>query len=189
MTHFYNSRAEPKKLLSAEELKVFYTVIEGFLPGADQVMDAINECWDPKATSHEWIMPDGHHVYVPVVEPINGTYSDEQFGDIPLRWLHQTKSDNYRSLCPNVIHSVDGYVAREMIRRCNFQVSHVHDCFVFNPNHLQPVTKTYREIMAEIANSDLLEDILRQITGNSSWTFTKNTDISQEILNSNYMLS
>ena len=189
MTHFYNSRATPKRLLSVEELKVFYTVIEGFLPGADQVMDAINECWNPEATFHEWIMPDGHHVYVPVVEPINGTYSDEQFSDIPLRWLRQTKSDNYRSLCPNVIHSVDGYVAREMVRRCDFQLSHVHDCFVFNPNYLQKVTKAYREIMAEIASSNLLEDILRQITKDPTWSFTKNTDISQEILNSSYMLS
>ena len=189
MTHFYNSRATPKRLLSAEELKVFYQVIEGFLPGADQVMDAINECWDPEATSHEWVMPDGHHVYVPVVEPINGTYSDEQFGDIPLRWLRQTKSDNYRSLCPNVIHAIDGYVAREMIRRCDFQLSHVHDCFVFNPNYLQKVTKTYREIMAEIANSNLLEDILRQITKDPTRSFAKNANISQEILNSSYMLS
>ena len=188
MTHFYNSRATPKRLLSAEELKAFYQVIEGFLPGADRVMDAINECWDPEATSHEWVMPDGHHVYVPVVEPINGTYSDEQFGDIPLRWLHQTKSDNYRSLCPNVIHSVDGYVAREMIRRCNFQLSHVHDCFVFNPNYLQHVTKTYREIMAEIASSNLLGNIIEQLTGCQQWSKT-NDSLGQDILNSSYMLS
>ena len=189
MTHFYNSRARPKRLLSDIELEAFYAVIEGFLPGADRVMDAINECWNSGTDSHSWVMPDGHHVYVPVVEAINGVYSDEQFGDIPLRWLHQTTSDNYRSLCPNIIHSVDGYVAREMIRRCNFQLSHVHDCFVFNPNHLQKVTKTYREIMAEIATSDLLQDILRQITGDTTYSFSKEEDLSQYILNSSYMLS
>ena len=76
-----------------------------------------------------------------------------------------------------------------MIRRCDFQLSHVHDCFVFNPNHLQDVTRTYREIMAEIAKSDLLEDILRQITGNDTLSFSKEADISQYILNSSYMLS
>jgi hypothetical protein len=189
MTHFYNSRARPKRLLSDIELKAFYAVIEGFLPGADKVMDAINECWNSEATSHEWVMPDGHNVYVPVVEATNGVYSDAQFGDIPLRWLHQTKSDNYRSLCPNIIHSVDGYVAREMIRRCHFQLSHVHDCFVFNPNYLQDVTRTYREIMAEIATSNLLEDILRQITGDNTYSFSKDEDISQYILSSSYMLS
>ena len=127
MTHYYNSKATPKGLLSEEELEVFYEVITGLLPGAEEVMHTINSCWNSNADHHSWIMPDGHTVYVPVVEAINGVYSDCEFGDIPLRWYHQTKSDNYRSLCPNVIHSVDGYVAREMIRRCDFQLSHIHD--------------------------------------------------------------
>jgi hypothetical protein len=190
MTHFYNSRATPKLLLSKDELKVFYDVITGLLPGAENVMEMINVCWNPEADHHTWVMPDGHTVYIPVVEGINGIYTDSELGDIPLRWYHQTKSDNFRSLCPNVIHSIDGYVAREMIRRCNFQLSHIHDCFVFNPNHLQEVTKIYRVIMAEIANSDLLGDILRQLTGDSNMQVTKSSsDLGLDILNSNYMLS
>ena len=190
MTHYYNSKATPKGLLTEEELKVFYEVIEGLLPGAEEIMNTINSCWNPNADHHSWIMPDGHTVYVPVVEAINGVYSDCEFGNIPLRWYHKTKSDNYRSLCPNVIHSIDGYVAREMIRRCDFQLSHVHDCFVFNPNYLQQVCQTYREITAEIAKSDLLVDIVRQITGNSNFRITKaSTDLDQDILQSNYMLS
>ena len=190
MTHFYNSRAEPKKLLSVEELKVFYAVIDGLLPGAEDVMDVINKCWNPNADHHTWVMPDGHTVHVPVVEPINGVYSDPELGDIPLRWYHQTKSDNFRSLCPNVIHSIDGYVAREMIRRCDFQLSHVHDCFVFNPNYLQTVTKTYREIMAGVAKSNILQDILQQITGNNTLVLTKfSNDLDRDIKNSSYMLS
>jgi len=190
MTHYYNSRAKPKSLLSDEELKVFYEVMEGLLPGAEDVMNTINKCWNSKADHHSWIMPDGHTVYIAVIEDQNGVYSDMEFGDIPLRWYHQTKSDNFRSLCPNVIHSIDGYVAREMIRRCDFQLSHIHDCFVFNPNYLQKVCKTYREIMAEIAKSDLFEDILRQITGDSNLKVTKaSTDLDICIYNSSYMLS
>jgi hypothetical protein len=190
MTHYYNSRATPKALLSDEELKVFYEVMEGLLPGAEEVMTVINTCWNPEADHHSWTMPDGHTVYVPVIEGVNGVYSDDEFGDIPLRWYHQTKSDNFRSLCPNVIHSIDGYVAREMIRRCDFQLSHIHDCFVFNPNYLQKVCKTYREIMAEIAKSDLFEDILRQITGNPNLKVAKaSTNLDMDILNSSYMLS
>ena len=189
MTHFYNSKATPKALLKKNELAVFYDVITGLLPGAEDVMDTINVCWDPESDYHAWVMPDGHTVYIPVVEGINGTYVDSELGTIPLRWYHQTKSDNFRSLCPNVIHSIDGYVAREMVRRCNFQLSHVHDCFVFNPNHLQEVMKMYRVIMAEIANSDLLSDILSQITG-SNIQFTKSSNnLALDILNSNYMLS
>ena len=190
MTHFYNSKATPKALLSKQELEVFYDVIQGLLPGAETVMHSINACWNPEADSHSWVMPDGHTVYIPVIEGINGTYSDSELGDIPLRWYHQTKSDNYRSLCPNVIHSIDGYIAREMVRRCDFQLSHVHDCFVFNPNYLQPVMKTYRTIMAEIANSDLFGDILRQLTSDTNMQVTKSsTDLGLDILNSSYMLS
>jgi hypothetical protein len=190
MTHYYNSKATPKALLSKQELSVFYNVITGLLPGAEHAMDIINACWNCNADHHTWVMPDGHTVYIPVIEGINGKYADPELGEIPLRWYHQTKSENFRSLCPNVIHSIDGYVAREMVRRCDFQLSHVHDCFVFNPNHLQSVTKTYREIMAEIAKGDIFRDILRQITGDTTMQITKaSSDLDQDILNSSYMLS
>jgi len=77
-----------------------------------------------------------------------------------------------------------------MIRRCDFQLSHIHDCFVFNPNYLQKVCKAYREIMAEIAKCDLLRDILRQITGNPNLQVEKaSTDLDIYIYNSSYMLS
>ena len=135
-------------------------------------------------------MPDGHTVYVPVVEGVNATYTDPELGEIPLRYYHQTHSDNFRSLCPNVIHSIDGYVAREMIRRCNFQLSHIHDCFVFSPDHLQEVADMYRFIVAEVARSDLFQDILIQISGNANLEVTKYTeDLDTAILSSSYMLS
>lgn len=190
MTHFYNSKATPKALLSDKELPVFYDCVKGLLPGAEAVMETINECWDDQADHHSWTMPDGHTVYVPVVEGVNATYTDHELGEIPLRYYTQTHSDNYRSLAPNVCHSVDGYVAREMIRRCNFQLSHIHDCFVFSPDHLQEVADTYREIMAEIAGSNLLQDILRQVTGNPKLIVNKfNDDLDHYILDSSYMLS
>ena len=190
MTHFYNSEAEPKKLLTDKQLEVFYEVITGLLPGAEQVMHTINECWNYNADHHSWIMPDGHTVHVPIVESTSNVYTDPKYGDIPLTWMQQTKSDNYRSLCPNVIHSIDGYIAREMVRKCKFQMYHVHDCFMFNPNYLQEVSKTYREIMADIAKSGLFGNILRQITGNGSLRVTRtNNNLAADILKSEYMLS
>jgi hypothetical protein len=190
MTHYYNSKATPKALLSEHELDVFYGVIQGLLPGAEDVMDTINSCWNNNADHHTWRLPDGHTAYVPVVEGVNATYSDEELGEIPIRYFEQTKSDNYRSLCPNIIHSIDGYIAREMIRRANFQLSHIHDCFTFSPDNLQEVTRLYREILAEIAKGDIFQDILQQITGDPTIKVTKlSDDLDQKILASNYMLS
>ena len=90
----------------------------------------------------------------------------------------------------NVIHSIDGYIAGEMVRRCKFQLSHVHDCFVFSPDHLQEVAAMYRQIMAEIAKGDLFLSILKQITSDQTLTLTKySNDLDKDILNSSYMLS
>ena len=190
MTHYYNSKATPKALLSEQELSVFYEVMQGLLPGAEDVMETINACWNNQADHHTWTMPDGHTVYIPVIEGINATYTDDELGEIPLRYYAQTTSDNYRSLCPNLIHSIDGYVAREMIRRCDFQLSHIHDCFVFSPDYLQDVAGTYREIMAEIAKGNVFQDIIRQITGDTKIVVAKySDDLDQAILNSSYMLS
>lgn len=190
MTHYYNSKATPKAMLNDAGLEAFYDTLNGLLPGAEDVMETINACWNPQADHHSWVMPDGHHVYVPIVEGVNATFTDADLGDIPIRYYRQMPSENYRSLCPNVIHSIDGYVAREMIRRCQFQLSHIHDCFVFSPDHLQEVADTYREIMAELANSNIFEDILQQITGDHTIKITKySQDLADDILKSEYMLS
>jgi hypothetical protein len=77
-----------------------------------------------------------------------------------------------------------------MIRRCDFQLSHIHDCFVFSPDYLQDVAGTYREIMAEIAKGNVFQDIIRQITGDTKIVVAKySDDLDQAILNSSYMLS
>jgi hypothetical protein len=66
---------------------------------------------------------------------------------------------------------------------------HIHDCFVFSPDYLQVVQQTYREILAEIANSDLLSNILSEISGTYVPVTKLSIDLAKEILNSEYMLS
>jgi len=192
MRHGFNSTKEPKILLSEKGLKVFYRVMKGLLPGAEEVKEIVNSCWNADADHHTWTLPDGHTAYIPVgtKEGVDVTYTDSELGEVPLRFFKQMPSDNYRSLLPNIVHSVDGYVAREMVRRCDFQMVHVHDNFLCSPDHLQDMCRIYREIMAEIAKSDLLQDILRQITGDVELTITKySIDLDKDILGSSYMLS
>ena len=105
------------------------------------------------------------------------------------RYQKQEASKNFRSLVPNVVHSVDAYIAREMVRRTPFDLVHIHDCFVFEPDHLQEVCQTYREIAAEIAQSDLLSDILSQLAGRYTPVKKISDDLHLDILNSSYMLS
>jgi hypothetical protein len=194
MTHFYNSLATPERMFNKEQLKAFYSTLDGLMPGAMEVMDAINEYWDYDNDVHQWSLPDGHVARVPVTEMSDVRIEVDELDHrtFTYRYNKQQPSDNYRSLVANIVHSVDGYVAREMVRKCHdmgIELVHIHDCFVFSPDYLQAVSQTYREVLADIADSDLLSDILSEISGGHVEVVKLSTNLSKDILNSEYMLS
>jgi hypothetical protein len=75
-----------------------------------------------------------------------------------------------------------------MIRRCDFEVIHIHDCFGSHPNNMGMIAQRYREILAEISDSSLLNSIVKELSMGKSW-FPIFPSLKHEILNSNYMLS
>ena len=67
----------------------------------------------------------------------------------------------------NVIHSIDAYICREVVKRLNsldIEVSPIHDSFGVHPNHCDELRRVYRELLAEIYESDILIDLLKEIT-------------------------
>ena len=79
-----------------------------------------------------------------------------------------------------------------MVRRAHsnhIELAHIHDCFIFSPDYLQVIIQNYKEIMAEIARSDLLSDILTEISGKHVKVTKLSNDLAKDILNSKYMLS
>jgi len=190
MTHFYNSIANPKFIFSKKQLKVFYSVLEGLLPGAQDVMETINDFWDYGADKHQWTLPDGHVARVPITEMVDKRIEIDELDHrtFTYRYEERMPSENFRSLAPNIIHSIDGYVAREMVRRSDFELAHIHDCFLFHPNDLQNVLKLYREIMADIATKDVLGKILTDIAGEDI-EVGKHFALASKVKQSEYMLS
>ena len=183
MTFFYNSVKTPERMLTKDQLAAFYEVIQQLFPGAYKVMDIVNKLWNTNGSHHKWTLPDGHVAHVPVLGAVKY--------NTPYGSIHRTElvtSPNYRSLLPNVIHSIDGYIAREMIRRCDFEVIHIHDCFGSHPNNMGVIAQRYQEIMAEISDSSLLNSIVKELSMGKSW-FPIFPSLKHEILNSNYMLS
>jgi DNA-directed RNA polymerase len=194
MTTFYNSLANPKQTFNKLQLKAFYATLDGLMPGAMEVMETINEFWDYDGDIHMWTLPDGHIARVPVTEMSDVRIEVDELDHrtFTYRYDKQQSSENYRSLVANIVHSVDGYVAREMVRRCHamgIELVHIHDCFVFSPDYLQTVSQMYREILAQIADSDLLSNILSEISGTYIPVTKMSDDLSKDILNSEYMLS
>ena len=183
MTFFYNSIKTPERMLTKDQLAAFYQVIQQLFPGAYKVMDIVNNLWNINGSYHRWTLPDGHVAHVPVLGTVK---YNTPYGSIYRTEL--VTSPNYRSLLPNVIHSIDGYIAREMIRRCDFEVIHIHDCFGSHPNNMGMISQCYREILAEISDSTLLNSIVKELSMGKSW-FPIFPSLKHEIINSSYMLS
>ena len=76
-----------------------------------------------------------------------------------------------------------------MMHHQPFEVIAVHDEFKCHPNNMNHLRSHYRDILAELADSDLLSDLLSQIKGVEG-TYEKLTpDLSKYIQQSNYSLA
>jgi len=192
MTHYYNKTRQDT--LNTEQETAFYTVLSESFEGAEAVKDTINDYWNPNALQHVWTLPDGHVARVRVTHMVNARIEVDELDHTTFTYRFEANNSSRlgTSLVPNVIHSIDGYIAREMVRRAHqegFQLAHIHDAFCSLPNNMQRVRELYKRIMAEIADMDLLESILSEISGTSVQLNKFSDNLSQSILDSEYALS
>lgn len=192
MTHYYNKLIQDT--LSDMQQRAFYVVLAHSFEGAEAAKDVINQYWDATALNHSYTMPDGHVAYIPVTEIKDARIEVDELDKTTFayRFRANTPSERSSSLVPNIVHSVDAYIVREMIRRADkagFELAHIFDAFTFHPNYMGQVTQFYREILAEIADSNLLANILSQLAGHTVNVTKMSNNLSNYILKSEYMLS
>jgi DNA-directed RNA polymerase len=193
MTHFYNKK-NLEEFFDGEQEGAFYQVLSESFTGAEAVMATINQYWNPNALEHTFTLPDGHIAHIKVTEMVNAKIEIDELDHVSFTYRFEANKPSLlgTSLCPNIIHGVDGYIAREMVRRSHsegFQLAHIHDAFTAHPNNMQRVRELYVEILAEIADSNLLADILSEITGTIVNLTKFSNDLSADILASEYALS
>lgn len=119
MTSLYGSEAEPEKLFAGSQLEAFYESMEETVP----------LCWElnkflldflktSMAESYDWVMPDNFHVKCPVVETVFESVRCLGQTVTVGRKVQQPHHRN-RSLGANLTHSVESFITRELLRRCN----------------------------------------------------------------------
>ena len=119
MTSLYGSTAQPKILFGkgTPALQLFYDIMESEIPGAWNLNLALKALWQPFTTQHAWVMPDGFNVCMDVEDvQVTEVVFDGKPIQVATRELQGTPKG--RSLSPNIVHSVDGMIVREMTRRC-----------------------------------------------------------------------
>lgn len=80
-------------------------------------------------------------------------------------------------------------IALQMIEHKPFELVTVHDEFKAHANKLNYVRGHYREILAQLAESEILSSILNQIHGANSKYIKLSTNLASHIRGSNYALS
>lgn len=82
-------------------------------------------------------------------------------------------------------------VIKQCLVHAPFNIICVHDEFTAHPNNLNYLRDHYRNILADLSQSEILTDIFQQITGSTGQYEKQNTDkdIPSLIRQANYMLS
>jgi hypothetical protein len=78
-----------------------------------------------------------------------------------------------------------------MVRRAarqGFQLAPIHDCFFTSPKYMQRVRENYRDLLIEVAERNLVSDILGQIT-QSNYSYSKIANIVKPMQGMDYHLS
>jgi len=112
---------------------------------------------------------------------------DHQF--ISLRGIEFINEDNvldfslsYRNELARLIH--------EVLSKPSFAVLTIHDCFKCLPAYMNDLRETYMTILAELADSTVGQQIIREVRNDPSYVLNKlSNDLGDEIMKANYFLS
>lgn len=121
MTSLYGSTATPKAVFG-EDVDVFYETMEKMAPGAWDLNLGIQELWDEvEGSTYDWIMPDNFYACIETHDKdvIKFKFLDEEFQVVQ---KVNKRPRFHKGLGPNLIHSVDGMIVREMYRRCQYDI-------------------------------------------------------------------
>jgi hypothetical protein len=192
----YGSKAKPIELFGEDtpELKAFYIAVHKAIPSLKEFTDIVSYIWNPNAKYHKFTMPDGHVVKLPtLVNKQMRVRGEHTLGfTYTLDYVDVEPSTNSIPLLSGIVHATDAYLCREVIRKLakqNIQVITIHDAFFVPANAGNQLRWAYIETMAEIAKSNLLNQIVNEITGKQlEMSFTDPT-LYKEVFHSEYALS
>lgn len=167
MTHYYCKKSQEDTFIEAElgeeQEKAFYLELEKEFEGPEMLKNDIQDEWNPKALFHSWPLPDGHIVKKPVLVKESITVTNDAF-DVRFVYRHTLNKPSKKStsLVPDVIHSIDGWVVREMCRRCkaaSIPLVPVHDAFGSSPIFMNQIRQFYLDTLIKMANSNIMDKI------------------------------
>ena len=165
MTYFYGSVRVPWRVFGYK-YPLFIKRMAIIAPGAYCCTQLFLNSRDD-SSEYSWSLPDGFRVKAKIFTKKKvGIYIPEM--KHTFNHVYDVQESNKRdvSIAANITHSVDAYVCREMIRRAydnGFEIITIHYDFRCHPLYVNKMRRNYNEIMAEIAESNLLSEIMSSV--------------------------
>ncbi len=124
MTALYASKKEPEKEFGKDspELDGFWKALYAVAPGACELLEELLSSWQPYALAHSWKLPDGFTAHVKVMQSVEHRIEVDELNHSTFEYTYLTNLGERRGVKnpANIIHSVDGYILRSLIRRCSY---------------------------------------------------------------------
>ena len=108
----------------------------------------------------------------------------------PISIVHayELSASNLLNYTPSELYWLKQLVHKVLLKEPFEQIS-VHDKFFCSPNNMNVLRDHIKDIYSELARMDLMENILTEIKGSPSGYVKKPSNIAEEILKSEYIIS
>lgn len=120
MQHFYGGTKTPREHLGEANLKKFYETLWKIAPGCQNLLNEIQSIYWATPV-FKWTLPDGFKVQQAVIESRRVELSLPSKPNVKFGYSYKSliAKDKGLELAANIVHSVDAYVARELIYRAH----------------------------------------------------------------------
>ncbi len=137
----YGSKAVPKELFGEDtpELNAFYKALTTVVPGAWEVLQDLLSSWQPYTLKHSFKLPDGFDAVIKVMskKEVRIEVDELDHATFTYEFFDNEGQKKGISLPANITHGIDGFIVREMHRRCNYDIDKVRDAsdFIYKTMH------------------------------------------------------
>lgn len=177
MTAFYGSKEQPKKIFGVDtpELAAFHQAVQEVAPGAYELLQDLLGSWQPFTLMHRWVLPDGYVARVKVMQKVEKRIEVDELdhATFTYQWYQNEGAETGLSNVANVIHSVDAYVLRSLIRRCSYDpevtrdaMNHCftellfRDCKNGKPRYVAGASETIQKYVERFEATDMVDAVI-----------------------------
>lgn len=205
MTVFYESESIPEQIFG-DDVQYFYEAMERGMAGAWEILELCKAAQACIGQEYSFKNPSGHDVLIRQV--VKKDYKVEaKTGFDWTRNYHFTQrrkefglkvnykgEPNDRSIGAAIAHTCDAWFANSVVDTCKhqfgFDVYHVFDQFFCSPKHMNRLRWVAREILAQLAETNYLQEAMRDITGDHTFVYTKHSNnLADKIRTADYFIS